>query len=165
MSFASCFQANEFNLPTAANPNPIGTVINVPLPTQVGSAGFVTGAPGSQQLLTGLIPSGLFILPTGTWIYQGVTLVQVVTAADAFIDTQMNVQYPAGVNTIAKSNNGYNAPAAADFAATPQLSGVIVSDGVSALSVTLECDTANGGNWLFGDQANVLMTQQLVRVA
>lgn len=163
MSFASCFQANEFNLPTVANPNPIGTVINIPLPDQVGSAGFVTGALGSQQLLTGLIPSGLFILPAGTWIYQGVTLVERVTAGDAFIDTQMRVVY--GVNTIAKSNNGYNVPTAANFTATPQLSGVIVSNGVSALSVTLECDTANGGNWLFGDQALVIMTQQLVRVA
>jgi hypothetical protein len=65
---------------------------------------------------------------------------------------------------MAEADNGYNNAAGADLSATPQVTAVIVSDGVSALQITIECD-CGAGDWKFSDGAGTIMTQTLVRIA
>ena len=166
MSYASCYEANEFTLPTAANPYPVGSKIVIPNPAILAAASIPSGTPGVSTL-TGLIPSGLYILPYGTWIFTGVSQVSVDVpgAGDALIDTQYRVIYGAGLgNIMAEADNGYNTLfSAAELSATPQVTAVIVSDGIQALNITIECDTGIN-NWKFADGAGTIMTQTLVRV-
>ena len=164
MSLASCYEANEFNLPTATNPYPVGSKIAIPNPAILAAATIPSGPPGVSTL-TGLIPSGNFILPYGTWVFTGVSQVSVDTPGDWLVDTQYRVIYGAGLgNIIAEADNGYNNVAAVNLSATPQVTGVIVSDGIQVLNVSIEADAANA-DWKFSDGAATIMTQTLVRIA
>lgn len=165
MSFASCYEANEFNLPTATNPYPIGTKIVIPNPAILAAASIPSGPPGVSTL-TGLIPSGNYILPYGTWVFTGVSQVSVQTlgVGDFLVDTQYRILYGAGLDIIAEVDNGYNNVAGVDLSATPQVTGVIVSDGIQVLNVTIECDCGIN-DWVFADGAGTVMTQTLVRIA
>ncbi len=163
MSARSCINNPYFGAVTSFGPNPIGTIIDIPRPTQ--SAGtFNPGPAGSQQMLTALIPSGDYILPLGTWLYTGVTQVSATTpASDPIVDTQFRVAYDGAI--IAIGDNGYNSNTIFGLSASPQISAVIVSDGVSILNVSVEVDTGTAGTWVFSDGINTSMSQQLVRIA
>jgi len=164
MSYASCYEANEFNLPTATNPYPVGSKIVIPNPAILAAVSIPSGVPGVSTL-TALIPSGLYILPYGTWVFTGVSQVSVVTPGDKIIDTQYRVIYGAGLgNIMAEADNGYNNAAGANLSATPQVTAVIVSDGIQVLNITIECD-CGAGAWKFADGAGTIMTQTLVRIA
>ena len=164
MSYASCYEANEFNLPTATNPYPVGSKIVIANPAILAAASIPSGPPGVSTI-TALIPSGNFILPYGTWVFTGVSQVSVATPGDYLVDTQYRVIYGVGLgNIIAEADNGYNNAAGADLSATPQITGVIVSDGIQVLNISIECD-CGAGDWKFADGAATIMTQTLVRIA
>lgn len=167
MSARSCINNPYFGAVTSFGPNPIGTIIDIPRPPQIATPNtFVTGVAGQTQLLTALVPvTGSFILPLGTWLYTGVTQVSAVTPATVVLeDTQYRVFYDNVV--IAIGDNGYNSGGiGVGLSASPQISVVIVSDGVSPLNVTIEVDTNDASNWLFSDGINTSMSQQLVRIA
>lgn len=163
MSCRACINNPYFGAVTSFGPNPIGTIINIPRPTQSGDT-FNPGPAGLTQMLTALIPTGLYILPAGTWLYTGVTQVSATApATDPIVDTQFRVEYDGVV--IAIGDNGYNSTSIFGLSASPQISAVIVSDGVSELSVSVECDTGTAGTWVFSDGINTSMSQQLVRIA
>jgi len=161
MSFASCYESNEFNLPEIADPYPVGTKIAIADPTAIAAA---TASGVTLQMLTGLVAgTGQYILPIGTWVYTGVTQLSVQTPGQTFESAVMRVQYNAV--TVAVADAGYNNVAGADLSLTPQVSAVIVSNGVSALTVGLTCGLNGGaGNWVFSDGAATTTTQTLVRV-
>lgn len=167
MSYSSCVGNPYFGDVPSFGPNPVGTIIDIPRPPQIALGNTFAPGPGnSTQLLTALVPvTGSFILPLGTWIYTGVTQVSAVTPATVVIeDTQYRVFYDGVI--IAIGDNGYNSGGVGvSLSASPQISAVIVSDGVSPLNVTLECDTSDASNWLFSDGINTSMSQQLVRIA
>jgi hypothetical protein len=164
MSYSSCVGNPYFGDVPSFGPNPVGTIIDIPRPTQIANT-FQPGPAGQTQLLTALIPSGNYILPAGTWIYTGVTQVSATTpATDVIEDTQYRVFYDGVI--IAIGDNGYNSGGVGlSLSASPQISAVIVSDGVSILNVSLECDTGTAGTWVFSDGINTSMSQQLVRIA
>lgn len=161
MSFASCYESNEFNLPDAVDLYPVGTKIVIPDPTPMGA----TTSGIDLQLLTGLVAgTGQYVLPLGTWVYTGVTQVSVVTVGTAILSAVMRVQYNAV--TVASADAGYNnGVTAVNLSATPQVSAVIVSNGVQLLTVELACGISGvGSTWVFSDGVNTTMTQTLVRV-
>lgn len=160
MSFASCYESNEFNLPEVVDPYPVGSKIAIADPTSIAAA---TASGATLQLLTGLVAgTGQYVLPLGTWVYTGVTQLSVQTGGQSILAAVMRVQYN-GV-TVASADAGYNSPGA-DLSLTPQVSAVIVSNGAQLLTVDLTCALNGGaGNWVFSDGAATTMTQTLVRV-
>ena len=160
MSFASCYESNEFNLPEVADPFPVGTKIAIADPTAIAAA---TASGATLQLLTGLVAgTGQYILPVGTWVYTGVTQLSVQTPGQSILSAIMRVRYNGA--TVADADAGYNSPGA-DLSLTPQVSAVIVSNGAATLTVDLTCVIGGAaGSWVFSDGAGTTMTQTLVRV-
>jgi hypothetical protein len=173
MSFASCYEANEFNLPTATNLFPVGSTITIPLPLEIATTPL---APAYvAHILDGLTGNltGQYLLPAGTWLYSATLQVSNVDATAHVVDTRFLVKYD-GI-TIAYSDDGVNVAdcivtAVAGTVAIESTTAImpacpIISDGTKILDVTLEVNPSAGAGWEFPDGALTAVTQKLIRVA
>jgi hypothetical protein len=173
MSCRACINNPYFGAVTSFGPNPIGTIINIPLPLEVATNPL---APAYvAHILDGLTGNltGQYLLPAGTWLYSATLQVSNADPTAVVVDTSLYVIYD-GVN-IAYSDDGINSTSV-DVGGVAGVVGVqsttavmpacpIISDGTKILDVTLEVNPSAGAGWFFSDGVLTAITQKLVRIA